>query len=161
MCLPVNPFKIEKEWKHAGLKCAVVQAREASHRCGNVRVPPGHRMYGKPYDETAELEVHGGITFSEQEPCTEEDGKGWWFGFDFCHLQDAMFDPDPDYATLSEEAKTVLETMGRIRGDVSLKVYGKLTSRHEHFWTLAEVERECEWLAEQLAAPSHDEVAEL
>lgn len=29
MCLPVKPFKIEAEWEHHGLKCAVVLAREA------------------------------------------------------------------------------------------------------------------------------------
>jgi hypothetical protein len=37
MCLPVNPYKIEREWKAFGLSCAVVLAREASHRCGYVR----------------------------------------------------------------------------------------------------------------------------
>jgi hypothetical protein len=25
MCLPLTPYKIEREWKHAGLSCAVVQ----------------------------------------------------------------------------------------------------------------------------------------
>lgn len=151
MCLPVTPFKIEREWTHAGLKCAVVVAREASHRCGYVRVPPTHPMYGKSYDETAELDVHGGITFSEMEPCVEEDGKGWWFGFDFAHCDDALYDPKPDYSTLSDETKAMLDTMACIHRDVSMQVYGKVTKRREHYWTQPEVERECESLAEQLA----------
>ena len=72
MCLPVNPFKVEREWEHAGLKCAVVQAREASHRCAYVRVPPTHPLHGKDYDHAeADLNVHGGITFAQAEPCEE------------------------------------------------------------------------------------------
>jgi hypothetical protein len=155
MCLPVKPFKVEREWEHAGLKCAVVQAREAQHRCGYVRVPPTHPLYGKPYDETENLEVHGGITFSEQEACVEEDGKGWWFGFDFVHSGDAMYDPKPDMAALSDETKEMLATMETIRKKVGLEMrvmFGKYQRPREHFWTQAEVERECEDLAEQLAA---------
>ena len=76
MCLPVNPFKVEREWEHAGLKCAVVQAREASHRCAYVRggapPPPPPPLHGKDYDHAeADLNVHGGITFAQAEPCEE------------------------------------------------------------------------------------------
>jgi hypothetical protein len=149
MCLPVHPFKVEREWEHAGLKCAVVQAREAQHRCAYVRVPPGHPLHGKPHNETANLEVHGGITFSEQEPCVEEDGKGWWFGFGFAHFGDAMYEPNPDMATLSDDAKERLKALGQIRMKVGLDMR---VMPNEHFWTQAEVERECEDLAEQLAA---------
>jgi hypothetical protein len=152
MCLPVHPFKVEREWEHAGLKCAVVQAREVQHRCAYVRVPPGHPLHGKPYDETANLEVHGGITFSEEEPCVEEDGKGWWFGFDFAHFGDAMYDPNPNMATLSDETKEMLRMMGQIHRESILAVYGKPMPNRDHYWTQAEAEHECEDLAEQLAA---------
>ncbi len=151
MCLPLKPFKIEREWTHAGLKCAVVQAREASHRCGYVRVPPTHLLHGKSYDD-AHVRVHGGLTYADLEPCVEEDGQGWWFGFDCCHCDDAMYDPNPDYSKLSDEAKAILTTMNQIHRDVSLQVYGRVTKREEHYWTQPEVERECESLAEQLAA---------
>ena len=42
MCLPnaENVFKVESEWEHAGLECAVVVAVKGGHRCGYVRVPP-------------------------------------------------------------------------------------------------------------------------
>jgi hypothetical protein len=155
MCLPVHPFKVEREWEHAGLKCAVVQAREVQHRCAYVRVPPGHPLHGRPYDEAANLEVHGGITFSEEEPCVEEDGKGWWFGFDFAHYGDAMYDPNPDPSTLSDEVKEFLKTMNDVRANVGLDMrvmFGSYTRPTEHYWTQAEVEHECEDLAEQLAA---------
>lgn len=152
MCLPLKPFRIEREWEHAGL----VQAREAFHRCGYVRVPPRHPLHGKDCDHAdVQVNVHGGLTFAQMEPCAHEDGTGWWFGFDCCHAGDAMYDPYPDLATLSAEAKAVLASMNRIHREVSLQVYGKLTSRHEHFWTQFEVERECEDLAEQLAEVRH------
>jgi len=156
MCLPATPFKVEREWEHAGLKCAVVQAREASHRCAYVRVPPTHPLHGKGYDDDGvDLNVHGGLTFAQEEPCTEADGKGWWFGFDFCHCFDEIYDPNPDLATLTPEGKEFIETMNKIREIVGLEMRVKFSSYErpgEHFWTQAEVERECEDLAEQLAA---------
>ena len=125
MCLPVNPYKIEREWKAFGLSCAVVMGW--MHRCGYVRVPPSHPAFGKTYDEL-DVSVHGGLTFSEIEPCTEhEDGQGYWVGFDCGHAGDAITNPE-------KQNFDFLESM--MRG---------------HRWTQKEVEAECERLAEQLA----------
>ena len=143
MCLPITPYKVEREWKHAGLSCAVVQAQEAGHRCGYVRVPPGHPLHSKSY-ETPDVDVHGGLTFAEIEPCTEhEDGQGWWFGFDCAHFMDAQMDPEADATQLGEQAKHRLEVQRMFPGPRELR---------EHYWTRAEVEAETERLAEQLAA---------
>ena len=154
MCLPIKPFKVEREWEHAGLKCAVVQARACSFRCAYVRVPPTHRFHGKDSD-LVDISVHGGLTFSELEPCVEEDGKGWWFGFDFAHCDDEMNDPNPDLTTLNEEERHYVlkmrEIHDRVEGDMKAR-YPDYKGRHGHFWTQAEAERECEALAEQLAA---------
>jgi hypothetical protein len=117
---------------HAGLKCAVVQGREAGNRCGYVRVPPTHPLHGKD-DSAVDLDVHGGITFAAMEPCTEEDGVGWWFGFDCAHLGDAYHDPNPDMATLSPETKAVLAAMNRIHRECSLSVYGRILEERDHF----------------------------
>lgn len=155
MCLPVKPYKIEREWEHLGLKCAVVQAREAQHRCGYVRVPPGHPYYGKPWDETAQLEVHGGITFAVEEPCIEEDGKGWWFGFDCTHSGDASYDPNVDVASVTAETQELLRIFFKVTGDPSRV---GLNQRGDHFWTQAEVERETERLAEQLVEAANEPV---
>jgi hypothetical protein len=119
----------------------VTQAREAQHRCAYVRVPPGHPLHGKD-DAEIDVNVHGGISLAAIEPCAHEDGIGWWFGFDFAHCYDAMFDPNVDRSALSVETRKLLETMGS---------FG-LARQGEHFWTQAEAERECESLAEQLAA---------
>jgi hypothetical protein len=138
MCLPVKPYKIEREWKHAGLSCAVVQAREGAHRCGYVRVPPAHPMFGKSYNDV-DVNVHGGLTFAAIEPCTEhEDGQGFWFGFDCAHSGDASYDPKnlPDHEVKFRAKYPELRTSYRLS---------------EHYWTEAEVVSETEKLAEQLA----------
>jgi hypothetical protein len=148
MCLPLKPYKIEREWKYAGLSCAVVMNREASNRCGYVRVPPTHPLHGKHYDEP-DVEVHGGLTFANIEPCTEhEDGQGWWFGFDCAHCNDASYDPNVDIDTLqTEEAKAVI----KIHRDIVRKHPMPEGYPDEHYWTEAEVVAETERLAEQLA----------
>jgi hypothetical protein len=142
MCLPVKPFKVESEFKHAGLQCAVVQNTEAGFRCGYVRVPPTHPMFEKGYDDL-DVDVHGGLTFAELEPCTEhEDGQGYWFGFDCCHAGDEMYDPSmrPVDCT-TEEAKRLLQ------------IHSHYPRRSwEHYWTQEEIESETKRLAEQLAA---------
>lgn len=163
MCLPHEPYKIEREWTHAGLRCAVTLAREAEHRCGYVRVPPTHPLHGAEFcsDATGHLRVHGGVNFAEIEPCTEhEDGQGWWFGFDCAHAGDCRYDPDRDLEKLSPQAREMFEFMEKhtpmlLRGVVGL--WGP-----EHYWTEDEVAAECERLADQLAealalAGEHDE----
>lgn len=139
MCLPVKPYKIEQEWTHVGLSCAVVQAREGQHRCGYVRVPPTHPDFGKGYDDV-NVDVHGGLTFAEVEPCSDHtDGQGWWFGFDCAHAGDGMV--DPNYKSSNPEF-------------ISIKsLYASSPWRtNEHYWTKEEVAAQCNQLAEQLAA---------
>ncbi len=148
MCLPLKPFKIEREWEHAGLTCAVVQGCEGQHRCGYVRVPPNHPLHSMGYEEP-NVEVHGGLTFAELEPCTEHpDGQGWWFGFDCAHFMDASYDPnfDPTQATTQEARKRIAFNL-----ELNEKYPLHLSNEGEHYWTQAEVEAETERLAEQLA----------
>jgi hypothetical protein len=148
MCLPLTPFRIEREWKHAGLSCAVVLAREGGHRCGYVRVPPGHPLHGKVYD-SPDVDVHGGLTFSEIEECKEHaDGQGWWFGFDCAHAGDASYDPNMTAADCeSEEGRARM----RIEQEFRVEFHNR---RAEHYWTCDEVAAETERLADQLAALS-------
>jgi hypothetical protein len=134
----------------------VVQAREGHHRCGYVRVPPTHPYHGKDYDGLGRFTplVNGGLTFAEMEPCSEhEDGQGWWFGFDYCHCGDAMLDPDPDLEAMTPEGREYWTKVMAIHQEVHGKVadWAKYPLMGEHYWTQAEVERECERFAEQLA----------
>ena len=141
MCLPVKPYKVEREWEHAGLLCAVVQAKEAGHRCGYVRVPPSHSAHGKDYNEL-DVSVHGGLTFGAIEPCAHEDGVGFWFGFDCVHSGDASYDPSVKPEDVSEPVRMCMEI------DRKYPIGG------QHYWLQDEVESETEQLAEQLAAIS-------
>jgi hypothetical protein len=137
MCLPVKPYKVEREWQHAGLLCAVVLAREGGHRCGYVRVPPNHPAHGQGYD-SVDVSVHGGLTFAQVEPCAHDDGTGWWFGFDCAHSGDASYDPE----NLPEHEVKFRAKYPELRHD----------GFHEHYWLQSEVEHETEHLAEQLAS---------
>ncbi|MBO0887470.1 hypothetical protein J2P12_00055 [Candidatus Bathyarchaeota archaeon] len=141
MCLPVKPYKVEREWKAFGFACAVVMGREAGSRCGYVRVPPSHPAHGKNYDDV-DVSVHGGLTFAELEPCVEhEDGQGWWLGFDCAHSGDAMYDPSVKPEDVKDEkARAVLEIHRRYHSPET-----------EHYWSESEAVAEAERLAEQLA----------
>jgi len=135
-----RPYRIEREWIHAGLPCVVVQTREGFHRCGYVFVPAGHPADGKDYGDV-DVDVHGGLTFGEP----GKDGRGTWFGFDCAHFGDALVNPDPT-GIVSEEYKNVR----RIHLEVAARFEQSLED--EHYWTQEEVEQETERLADQLAA---------
>lgn len=57
-----------------------------SHGWGNgyVSLPKGHKFYGLHYDDDLlqDIDIHGGLTYSEQE------GDFWTFGFDTAHHAD-------------------------------------------------------------------------
>jgi hypothetical protein len=52
--------------------------------CGYVGVDREHPLFGVHYDDTPDLYVHGGLTFSGNFPDKEE----WFFGFDCGHAGD-------------------------------------------------------------------------
>lgn len=106
-----EPDKIQ--WQHEGRACLIV--RNASGAlCGYAGVTEGHPFFGVEYDKgttgknsdhwdhspEAQLDVHGGITFSDY--CNPHEGdrgichvledeeKTYWFGFDCGHVQDLM-----------------------------------------------------------------------
>lgn len=144
MCFPI-PGPKEKEWKYKGIDCVVTRADmhghpSTAHRCGYIRVPPDHPWYGKEYEDVP-ASCHGGLTFAEQEPCTHDDGQGWWFGFDFHHGGDAAF-PD-NYEPPTEDAKLAYEYFESFYRKL------KFVGLEEHYWTLEEVIAETEQLAQQ------------
>lgn len=135
MCFPIKD-RVEKEWTYAGLQCVVTRAdlspRETrmKHRCGYVRIPPGHSWHGKGCEEI-DANVHGGLTFAEIEPCEHADGIGFWIGFDCAHAGDACV----------PEGETPM-----VGGAPFLRMV------QGHYWTLQEVQEETERLADQVRA---------
>lgn len=131
MCLPFNDLDKRSLGKgeHAGFAWEIVKNR-MGHRCGYVRVLPGHPWFGKPYDDIP-ADVHGGLTFADPgKACDTHDEKAeWWIGFDCGHAGDA---PDP----------TLIDPGGYL-----LPSCGDETIRTQEY-----VEAECRSLCEQAAA---------
>jgi hypothetical protein len=132
MCF-VNEKAVEKKWDYKGLQLIVTRTdlarpdRTMKHRCGYVRIPPGHAWHDKSYDDIP-ADVHGGLTFAEREACVHEDGVGYWIGFDCAHCGDSSFPlGDPDAAR-----------------------YGLSILSDGHYWLLPEVQKETESLADQV-----------
>jgi len=83
-----EPDRLEADYK--GLKLLILRNERLGHLCGYVGVPEGHPFYGKDLEQLADLDVHGGVTFTE-----EGDGKlrpkgFWWIGFDCAHFGDLV-----------------------------------------------------------------------
>lgn len=67
-----------------------------THPCGYVEIPKEHLYYGKHMfdDDVANIEVHGGITFSDNTShWAKFEGKpdGWLIGWDYAHYGDYVF----------------------------------------------------------------------
>lgn len=100
-----------KDWEAHGLKCAIRRVRDAGHLCGYVGIPKEHPLHGvgyydecpaleplreqvryAPNDEGISpemaLEVHGGITYSDNHVAGGKPDGLWWFGFDCAHSGD-------------------------------------------------------------------------
>ena len=63
---------------------------------GYVGVPPNHPWFGKDYNEL-DVDVHGGLTFSNKAAPKEQPDSYWWIGFDTCHYQDNKYNCSKEY----------------------------------------------------------------
>jgi hypothetical protein len=133
MCFPMERA-VEKKWDFEGLQCVVTRAdiahpdRHSMHRCGYVRIPAGHPWHN---NENICPDVHGGLTFSQIEPCAHEDGIGYWIGFDCHHYGDSGFPRDHKFPE---------------------GTHSYLMENDGHYWQLHEVQAETEALARQVKA---------
>ena len=98
MCLSIKinrPESVLEEGEHEGHQFTIVH-NGMGYRCGYVRIPKGHPWHGKSYDDiydiAPDLNVHGGLTFSEADVECDDPGKdnAWWLGFDCAHSGDAQ-----------------------------------------------------------------------
>lgn len=112
---------------HAGFAWRVLH-NGIGYRCGYVLIPEGHLWHGKDYGEI-DADVHGGLTYSE-----DEQGE-YWIGFDCAHSGDAR---DPALTP---------ESLNR-----SLGRFSRMSDDHGSVKTTEFVETECRSLCEQAAA---------
>lgn len=84
---------VERDWiTESGLRAVVLFVND-SHRCGYVDVGANSSLVGKTYDALYEagidVEVHGGLTYSDNSKEYPVAGGTHWFGFDCAHSGDA------------------------------------------------------------------------
>lgn len=108
-----EPDKAQWRDEETGLPCLIVRGPSGA-LCGYVGVSPRHPKHGADYDDLADVEVHGGLTFGaacahggdESRGVCHVPGAGepddvWWFGFDCAHC----WDISPAYIALGRDFK--------------------------------------------------------
>ena len=134
------------EFEHAGLPCILHRGGSGAW-CGYVGLSPGHRFHQTHYRELQDIDVHGGLTYSEEcagcichVPKPGEPENLWWLGFDCAHSYD-------------------MRPAGSWAGDELLNAFADLFNRNRigsdrgsHYWTAEEAREETKRLAEQLAS---------
>jgi hypothetical protein len=95
-----EPDKVQWVDEETGLPCIIRRNDSMGFWCGYVGVPRSHPYFEKEYGEV-DVEVHGGLTFSDRCSASEdphdichvveegEDDEVWWLGFDCGHYRDA------------------------------------------------------------------------
>ena len=101
-------MRAEKQWDTPAGLLAVVSVVDNSykmknydsHRCGYVRVLPGHPAYLKNHHDPlfASISVHGGLSFSGDFILNNLPEKVWWLGFDCLHAGDGIIEPQPEFS---------------------------------------------------------------
>lgn len=82
------------EFEHLGMPC-IIHRNDFGAWCGYVAVSKNHPAYKRDYDELQDIDVHGGLTYSEKcqgSIChkTDKDDDVWWLGFDCAHFDDLV-----------------------------------------------------------------------
>lgn len=112
-----------------GIEWKIVLTPRGSHLNGYVLIPYGHPLRGLDYTEIEGIDIHRGLTFSEDD----------WIGFDTAHYGDFWKDEE------LEKVGGKNTTMDPLLSYVS-------PSDHVQIWTLEKLEQETKYLARQVAA---------
>lgn len=75
-----------EDFFHAGLPCSVWRSANGAW-AGYVGVGHGHPLHGMDAILHPDIDVHGGVTFSNYRNAR---GSLWWLGFDCWHLHDII-----------------------------------------------------------------------
>ena len=111
----------EDRFMYKGYECRVLFI-PLGHRCGYVRVPKTHPLYGKAasykygmfaaFEEA--IDCHGGITYVEEYLNGEPSKDSVWIGFDCAHLGDGV-DIESKKKYFPNEKITVTPDHGEVR----------------------------------------------
>ncbi|MBB5431369.1 hypothetical protein [Nocardiopsis composta] len=77
----------EQTWTDpaTGYTCRILRHPAMGHLCGYLHLPAGHPWADADPEDLADVEVHGGITYT-----TDGDDGGRVVGFDCCHHADLV-----------------------------------------------------------------------
>lgn len=67
-----------------GIPCQILRHPKMGFLLGYILVYEGHPWHGLGSDALYDVEVHGGVTWTQQ----QEGGDGWVIGFDCAHCDD-------------------------------------------------------------------------
>ena len=109
-------------FSHAGFEC-MTRRSPVGIPCGYVGLPRSHPYHGKHYNDIQDIEVHGGLTFSDY--WERADGL-WWLGFDAGHAWDIDDLPttvsEPPYVFKSNKSQEFMEQETRNLAEQLAKV---------------------------------------
>lgn len=92
-----------EEFEYNNIRCFLTRNSLTGSWCGYAVLPVGHPWFGKKYDDI-DIEVHGGLTFSQEGTFEGDVNSTWIIGFDCAHLSDispaANFTLDGKYQQL-------------------------------------------------------------
>ena len=147
-----EPDKVQWQDKETGLICLAVRNGLHGGWCGYVGVVEEHPWFKQDYHAHEDVEVHGGLTFSDfcveenkehgicHVPDEDEPDNVWWFGFDCAHY----YDMSPrDYSSSPLGMLNAISSM--FDSDVS-------NIKRGEYRTLAYVQSEVARLARQIKA---------
>lgn len=80
----------EKRFEFNGFECLALRHPAMGHWCGYIALPVDHPLYGAHYYECSDIEVHGGLSYSEDHAPRHPFDAKWWLGFDTAHCNDYM-----------------------------------------------------------------------
>lgn len=157
----VIPLNIVRQWEHSGLHCLTLFHEMTGTYNGYVGVPKGHPLYGKDYhDKRIEnLEVHGGVTYSDFWPELNDNNELWYIGFDTAHAGDITPEMDrllPEH--LRDNYVVPGTEIDMIQNATQFYKEGKnlhyISPFQPTYKSEGYVKKECESLAEQLSKVS-------
>lgn len=128
-----------------------IRPQHFGYLCGYIRLPLGHPWIGKTTHELMDVEVHGGVTYSEvetdyytkiEQPSTKQQWftANWIVGFDCGHWCDI---PIKEYITARDH--TMIESLNNLVDMLTLNP----TTKNKN--TIEDATAECIKLADQAA----------
>ena len=126
-----EPDKMQWIDAETDLDCLIVRNAFGA-LCGYIGIDKNHPLFKIDYNNTPNLEVHGGLTFSDLCQEWDDPSKGichipegnrpkniWWFGFDCAHYCDFIpIYTSPNYGFMRSHVGTTYRTIEYVQSEI-------------------------------------------